>query len=140
LWDFGDGSTAGTGQLTTHQYQSNGLFTITLTVFGSCDTSQTQDTILVQGINVDEYTQDNHIVLYPNPTSNFTHLQVQSNKEYTLTLNIVDPIGKIVYSDIFKLSIGINNLDIDMSLLKPGTYLLRIDGPEVTTALKIVRL
>lgn len=62
VWDFGDGSSAGSGVNPSHEYTATGTFTVTLTVTNdNDDTDQTTDTITVSAPNVApnaSFTQD----------------------------------------------------------------------------------
>lgn len=74
LWDFGDGNTA-EGALTTHTYDAEGDYTVTLTV---TDAEGLTDTITLEVTveSVNEPTEELplEVILAPNPTVDFVEV------------------------------------------------------------------
>ena len=60
--------------------------------------------------------------VYPNPANNISTLQISSKSTETITLNIVDRLGKVVYADEIKITSGLNVKHINVSAFKTGIY------------------
>ena len=75
----------------------------------------------VTGVN--EIEMKSVITIYPNPSRNILNIEV-SSFELMETIQIFDQIGKLVYSGPF-------NNSIDVSHLKSGLYILKIEGPTI---------
>jgi plastocyanin len=84
-------------------------------------------------------TEDNSVVAYPNPAS--TQLHVQANKSF-ISVSLIDLSSKIVWEGSgTELLIKGKQLDIDISRLPEGTYLLRlIDEQHRVVTKKVVIL
>ena len=65
------------------------------------------------------------LTIYPNPANDYISIRYPpAFDDYPLTINIFDPLGRIVYSSDKTVS------EIILSDLKPGMYILRISGIE----------
>ena len=65
------------------------------------------------------------LTIYPNPANDYISIRYPpAFDDYPLTINIFDPLGRIVYSSDKTVS------EIILSDLKPGMYILRISGTE----------
>lgn len=64
------------------------------------------------------------IKMYPNPAKNKVFIQIGSAANYIRKFDIIDPVGRVVYST----SLPKNSLNItmDISTLKPGVYSVRM--------------
>ena len=60
--------------------------------------------------------------VYPNPANDISTLQISSKSTETITLNIVDMLGKVVYADEIKITSGLNVKHINVSAFKTGIY------------------
>lgn len=59
---------------------------------------------------------------YPNPTSNFINLTINSTENLEAEVNLMNSIGQRVRQEKINLSIGLNNHQINVSDLIPGYY------------------
>jgi len=64
--------------------------------------------------------------VYPNPSPSKTNIRIISPKSQEAQLIITDIIGKVVYNDEIYLDAGKNELNINLSALKPGTYYITV--------------
>ncbi|MCF8374413.1 MAG: right-handed parallel beta-helix repeat-containing protein [Bacteroidales bacterium] len=62
--------------------------------------------------------------LYPNPTSGFCFLHLDSNEEGYAVLNVFEQAGSLVFEETFRVSIGEQKKKVDLSTLAQGTYTL----------------
>ena len=60
--------------------------------------------------------------IYPNPTNDISTLQISSKSTETITLNVVDMLGKVVYAEETKIKAGLNVEHINVSTFKTGIY------------------
>jgi hypothetical protein len=66
------------------------------------------------------------ITMYPNPVKDRIQLNITSDKADRATITIVDISGKLVYSKATNLFEGPNNLNINTSNLKSGSYIIKV--------------
>lgn len=79
------------------------------------------------------------ITLYPNPASNYTSLNFVSEQNTSATIDITDLSGKILRSPYSgELKSGCNRIDLNLSGLKSGIYLVRISGTTGNTVRKLI--
>lgn len=120
LWDFGDGTTS-TEINPVHNYTANGAYEVALTVF-KCGKSDTKtELISVSNLNTTEFVLDN-VKIFPNPISrSFT---VALNKNYkAATVLVFDMLGKVL---VKKTSYNLSTLNMDVSFLSPGMYMVQV--------------
>jgi hypothetical protein len=63
-----------------------------------------------------------NVVLYPNPSSEMTNLDINSKGATKGTIAIYNAIGQLVYSNETKIEDGYNNVKIDTKALPAGIY------------------
>jgi len=64
------------------------------------------------------------VKIFPNPTSGLVNIQVQSTKNVSLTLEISNLLGQKVVSRDITLQTGITLVNVDLSELSGGTYIV----------------
>ncbi len=64
--------------------------------------------------------------IYPNPAKETTTVSIKSFTEKPVTLLIIDPTGKKLFSKEYPLSKGKNTIELDVSTLALGAYYLKI--------------
>ncbi|MHC1708286.1 MAG: T9SS type A sorting domain-containing protein [Bacteroidales bacterium] len=65
--------------------------------------------------------------MYPNPAAERTLLIVESGRQDMLKYELISAIGEILLSkNDIAVSVGINNVSIELSAIKPGIYFVRI--------------
>jgi hypothetical protein len=85
---------------------------------------------IVLSVNDIEYSYFN---IYPNPFSNHVIIENNKNREYVLT--ILNNSGQIIRHE----QIESNTQTIDLSELKAGLYLLRVNDGELIKTMKIIK-
>lgn len=91
-------------------------------------------TTLLSGL---EYAKEmRNIVIYPNPTRNMVIINVgdlRKDAEVVMT----DTQGKVLISH--KIMAGVNEVNLDLSNIAAGTYIIRIDGIKGTAVRKLIK-
>jgi hypothetical protein len=82
-------------------------------------------------------SSNNHL-LYPNPASEFVMLQFNSIVEGSANVQILNSTGQMVKSSSVTLTKGFNQLQISMSDVRPGMYLLKINHGELNLIKRFV--
>lgn len=85
---------------------------------------------------ISDYSNDNQVVFYPNPTQNNLHISIGNLNSEKINLQIIDWLGKIVLEKEFNSTS--NLLNINVSTLAKGMYMARITSTNQTIARKIV--
>lgn len=80
------------------------------------------------GIFVNDFGKSLHIS--PNPATDIINLKFETSHSEKLKICIYDLRGKLIQSNYEEVGMGINTLNIEISSLKPGTYILNI-GSEI---------
>lgn len=76
--------------------------------------------------NQDDFFNHAQIGLYPNPNRGSFFLQVKTNSDFLLSLQIFNVMGDLIQEDWIPTNI---NHSIDAGFLAPGIYFLRLVGP-----------
>jgi PKD repeat protein len=139
-WTFGDGTSA-TGSLVRHAYASAGSYVVCLTVSdsaGTC-TSTRCDTLVastLRGSNggglaprvgaASASTASVALTVFPNPTKDQLNLIFQGGLGQA-SARIMDLTGRIVLTQSFRLTQGIQQETLQVENLPVGTYVLTLD-------------
>lgn len=121
LWNFGDGNTA-TGKNVTHQYSSNGSYSVSLVVSGinNC-TSTSSKNITINGVGI-RSNLTNEFKVFPNPSNG--KMIIQSEINTTADIQIIDMQGRVL---VELKSINIKNgYELNIQQLEKGTYFTKI--------------
>ena len=66
------------------------------------------------------------IIVYPNPSTDLVHLQINSKSESNLEVMLVDMLGRIQFQKTYMQEIGSNEILLDVQQLARGQYLLSV--------------
>lgn len=80
------------------------------------------------------------LALYPNPSNGSAaiHLDFSAVEAGDLSLNWIDPLGRLVLHEDRTVSVGLNALELDHTDLPAGTYFLRMEMPGFQAVRKVV--
>ncbi len=134
LWDFGDGSSS-TEANPLHQYQSEGNYTVSLSIDGPCGSAEVSEEIDVITASTEAYVLP--FTVYPNPNAGHFLLRLQAGQAWSWTIK--DLQGRLLERPEGSLSAKEVSVKTD---LPPGTYLLSVeseDGRRGSLLLHIVR-
>jgi PKD repeat protein len=122
-WSFGD-SQFGSGNPISHTYVSGGVYVVTLSVTDLCmDSYNTLDTINVSFASIGEYTNNDLIAAYPNPSQGNVFVDISRVKEDIVGFKIFNSNGQII-RELPKSAF--QNKLIEISNLFSGIYLISI--------------
>ncbi len=71
------------------------------------------------GVGINEFTKEEKVKVYPNPTSNI--LSIKSNSKNNSEIEITNPFGQTVLKQNYSETIDVSNLN-------PGCYFIKIDN------------
>lgn len=156
-WDFGDNTPPVTGAYPTHQYSSTGSYIVCLTVsdfFGCsdtyCDTLNVDSAgnimyrnatvgFVLNVVSPDDITtsvyenqQLNLTALYPVPANDKLTVQWTSAISKNISYSVIDAVGKEVMNGNFTKA----SVELNISILSPGIYLLRANDENGFSASK----
>lgn len=138
-WTFGDGDTS-TLKNPSHQYKSNGTYTICLNVVNNDSTCQKShcitELIFNPNVGMNESIGENIFDIFPNPVDDKLTIKRLASLGDKVDIQLYDLNGKLINK-----SIPENNSDIiEMELgdLKTGFYILHIKGEEINFRKRII--
>lgn len=137
-WDFGDGNT-GSGVNTQHAYTANGTYNVKLIASGPCGVDSTTQTVVIEGISLQENLLSRSLQVYPNPTKGFLSIEVKVQDAPKLTLQFVDATGRSLKRMEFENLNGELRTDLDLSGLADGVYMLQISTDSMNTTRRIIK-
>ncbi|NOU46177.1 MAG: T9SS type A sorting domain-containing protein [Bacteroidales bacterium] len=106
------------------QYSSNGSEYV-YNVNGLCE--------LVTSIPNNSLSEDNDIMVFPNPSDDHITLKINNIHERSIEVNIFDSLGRIVMNSNFN-----QETDLDISSLPSGIYYIKIFSEEINEIRKII--
>jgi PKD repeat protein len=133
-WYFGDGNTSYI-QNPIHTYEDEGNYTVSLvsTGPGGMDSIAKTDYISVL-VGISELI-DGEILIYPNPASDFVNILVTGHRSQVTSLQLSSIEGR----QIFQTETREEEIEIDVSDLEDGVYLLKIQmGNEIAVRKLVV--
>lgn len=77
--------------------------------------------------NINELSSD-RIVIYPNPIESYFNILMHSEVEGNVNINLINSLGKTVYSSEFFLNEGDNFLQVERNQLPTGIYYLKLNS------------
>lgn len=129
-WSFGDGKVdSGLIWKTVNVYDTNGTFTVSLTVYSKhCGEATFTKEIEVITIGVNELANENGIKVFPNPTSGSVQIQIPSDIDVsTIDLKLVDLNGRVII-DESRSELNTIGLNLNEYNLASGVYQLSISS------------
>ena len=81
------------------------------------------------------FSDENSIVVYPNPASNFALINLPKNIE-SFKIEITDLLGKIIFSEEVKTKV--NEYKIDLEGYNDGIYFVKVTNEKMKKSFKII--
>lgn len=143
-WIFGDG-TFGVGSNLTHHYTNPGTYTIcavvTDTAFQCTDTvcktvQLLGGSVKILGLSNENLSIDN---VYPNPTTDKLHVQLNSVMDQNVNIEMIDITGRVVMNITQNLNQGDNKITLNLDQFNLGLYLLKIQTKEQVLTSRILK-
>lgn len=127
-WDFGDNTTS-TLLSPSHLYLQKGRYKVTLTVTNNCgDQAVYSDSIIIDGNSSVVNIEKNNLKLYPNPVSNYLHVEMNNISNGTYNAFIHDIYGRIIWNEEIQVANSKLNSILNMTSLSNGMYWLSIES------------
>lgn len=98
--------------------EGNGILSVTAA--NQCGTSAATQLFITSSLNVEDYSRETSITLFPNPAQDFVTLSVSENKTYTYSL--LDINGKKINQGITSNS----KTKLSLTHLEKGVYFLQV--------------
>ena len=92
------------------------------------------ETVTITGVNEHEKIEQS-IYVYPNPAKSMMFLKWKNSNTNT-TVEIIDMIGKVVYTEI--IDNAINNISVDIADLKNGVYFVQLSTDNSIRTKKLI--
>jgi photosystem II stability/assembly factor-like uncharacterized protein len=89
-------------------------------------------------VGIEEPGLEARLNIFPNPVNNTVYVQLKDKQALTLNLTITDLVGMKVADRKITLDSGTRIIDVDVSTLQEGIYLMRIEGKESSYTKKII--
>jgi len=84
-------------------------------------------------------SNNNNIIVYPNPASSNIFIDTQFDENTVLTMHILDLLGKEIETVNISISSGYNHQSIDISHLKNGIYVLSLTNDKTIFNYKLIK-
>lgn len=129
-WDFGDGNT-GTGMNAQNVYSSNGTYNVTLIAAGPCGSDTITNTVVIQGISLDENPLEQSLAVYPNPATDRVIVDFDLVNSSNATIRLMDAQGRVLVEVAEKAQGSKFHRTIDVSQLANGVYMIEIESGDL---------
>lgn len=131
-WDFGDGGTS-VEQDPSHEYNTTGSFTVSLTITGPAGSStETKTDYILIPVGVED-NETEIMVIYPNPATDLLNIDFPHAARRKLVLQTVD--GK----PVFEIITSGKSETIDLGGFDQGIYMLIIETSGKSIKTKVVK-
>ncbi|MBL0341485.1 MAG: T9SS type A sorting domain-containing protein [Bacteroidetes bacterium] len=80
----------------------------------------------------------NDLTIYPNPSNGNFKVVFNSTKNVAGTILITEISGRVVYSTEMNNQIGVNEIQLNKTLLSKGVYFLTLQSPEIRKTTKLI--
>ncbi|MEM9548083.1 MAG: PKD domain-containing protein [Bacteroidota bacterium] len=131
FWEFGDGTTS-TEQNPFHEFTTNGMFEVKLTVSNECGEYEVTETFTINSNSVTE-AELADVKIYPNPAQSDLTIELINSESDQIKIDILDIGGRLIKSAQFNSSI----YTMDVSEMSAGTYLIRLRSEEASYFKKV---
>jgi PKD repeat protein len=140
-WSFGDGSfpqeTFGFETI-LHIFPGAGTYLVCAIVYRTDDLGNTCKRKVCKTVVVPVGFTDSELRVFPNPNNGQFQLQINRPMFGAATLTILDETSRPVFASELQGSFEKANIDIDLSSVSKGLYLVRIDFEDKTIVQRIV--
>jgi PKD repeat protein len=119
-WDFGDGNTSA-DQNPQHTFIMNDTYSVCLTISNSVGSDMTCTMIDVIAVGTDDLVKDIDILLSPNPVKDILRIELSSNVNKLLDMQIINNLGQVLLKDNMASN---GTFEIDVNGLSSGIYFL----------------
>lgn len=133
IWSFGNGDSS-LEENPAYVYDINGNYTVTLQAIDDCGQESTITKNIEVLLNKIDQFDATKIKLFPNPATNYVHLDLSKMKDQQVIISILDIFGKTVRTLYCEEKSPI----IDLSFLNSGLYFLKVEQRNLNIILKLI--
>jgi hypothetical protein len=129
LWTGPNGFTSSSANPTipNAQISHNGIYTVTITDAGGCQSVKTVQVTVNVGVH--DIASIGSFSLYPNPNTGLAQIDIDLKQQQKLFVNITDITGRTIYTVNAKTyPSGRTKIELEMHLLPAGTYICRLQN------------
>jgi PKD domain/Secretion system C-terminal sorting domain len=126
-WNYGDGSSAGSGQISNHIYTAAGTYTVILTITDGSSSVQVSQSVVVLPTGINEIAAFIPGKIHPNPAKSGAELILPINLNTTANVanvKVFNAIGQVVAEENQGVS---NEIKFNTSNLKSGIYFYSVE-------------
>ena len=128
LWDFGDGTTS-TDPNPIHVYPTTwgiDTYTVTLTVTNECGTDSYEGQVVLDMVGVEELANGDKVNVYPNPNNGEFNVNVVTQDNREVSMEVVDVQGRIVMSQSYGSVNGTAVNNVSLGSVANGIYFVKV--------------
>ena len=116
-----------------------GIHTITYiyTDANGCSNFAEQSIEVISTLGIEDFEHQLSLNIYPNPTDQYLNINIQSETQKELQINLTNQLGMIVLNKNISVN-GEINTQLDVSNIAGGVYLLNFTGDQINQTRKIV--
>jgi hypothetical protein len=122
-----------------HRYAGDSLTTITGGQPRLYSSTFIYDNSVNCFVGISEQSQEASIMVYPNPTTGITTVDIEISLNTESRIEIYNLSGSLVQSEKFILTSGDNKKKIDISNLTNGIYLLKVSANNKYKTIKVIK-
>jgi hypothetical protein len=82
----------------------------------------------IQQSNTNEYSKELNLMVFPNPSIDIINIAFMAADEGNYTMNVSDMMGRTVYIEELDCITGMNEKQLNISLLSDGMYFINLAG------------
>jgi PKD repeat protein len=129
-WDFGDGNT-GSGMNAQNVYNANGSYNVRLITSGPCGVDTITNTVVIQGISLEENPLSKSLEVYPNPTTGDVSVEFDLLGNSAADIRVTDMRGRVIKE------LGYDHLNtrfsgtVSLTGLAKGIYTIEIQSGQL---------
>lgn len=128
FWTFGDGSSS-TLNNPSYTYSATGQYMVTLIASNSCATDTQQFLITITNTGISNLSlKNNSVLVVPNPSNGQLSLMFELINTENVTAEVYNAVGARVVNVGYGKITGKQNLQLDLTALPKGVYMLKLTG------------
>ncbi len=117
-------------------YTQNGTYYVE--VFNTLGCSSVSTTISVNDVGINEISSTLKANVYPNPANQELNIDLYSQSQNTIVIELIDISGRLVLSEQYQISIGLNQKQINIDQVQKGLYMLKLSSENGVSTEKII--
>ncbi|MBI3512338.1 MAG: T9SS type A sorting domain-containing protein [Bacteroidetes bacterium] len=144
VYDWGDATSPGTSQTSTHTYASAGTYALCMYYVdvsnSSCvDTNCTSVTVTATGINTADAISRSFKCV-PNPVSSSTQIDYALSMSASVNIRVYDVLGnEVAVLENGTVAAGQHIINWNTDGLSKGVYFIRMQAGDISTTIKVVK-